>query len=130
MKPTHPVIKIITLSVFIFLISGFVLYRTGKLDELIYADDNDNAADSPVAGSIPNPDVMISSSKSSLILDEEDIVSSDTPVPKPDNKNVEKPPVIMSGSKSMSIPRDIIHYDPVIIESDKTPKQQQQKPKK
>ncbi len=131
MKPTHPVIKIITLSVFIVLISGFVLYRTGKLDKIIYADDNCDVADSPVADSIPNPDVIISSSKSTLILHDADIVPGDTPKPKPVSKNVYKPPVIMSGSKSMSIPipRDI-HYDPVRIEPETTIQQQEQKPKK
>ncbi len=130
MKPTHPIIKIITLSVFIVLISGFVLYRTGKLDKIIYADDNSIVADSPVADSIPEPDVMISSSKSTLILHDADIVPRDTPKSKQVSKNVYKPPVIMSGSKSMSIPiPQDIHYDPVRIEPE-TMKQQQQKPKK
>lgn len=123
MKPAHPIVKILTLTVFVVLISGFVAYRTGKLNGMMYGERI--SVDSPAKDSIVEVKVMMSSSKSGILYEEAPAYGKvDTPPkPKPENK---KPPVYMGGSKSAAV----FVPEPDTSKEEKPQQQQQQQPKK
>lgn len=133
MKPAHPILKIATLFVFAVLISGFVAYRAGALNEIIYGERiavniDDAAVDSPGTDSVKIAPVMMSSSKSVYVPDDH---PASTDADKAENKKRTKPannanrePVIMPSSKSGPV------FVPEPDTAKEEPQQQQQKPKK
>jgi hypothetical protein len=134
MKPAHPVLKIATLFVFVALISGFVAYRTGAFNGVMYGEriavNMDHAAvDSPGTDSVKPAPVMMSSSKSVYVPDNH---PASTDADKAENKKRAKPanannePIIMPSSKSGAI----FIPEPDTTKEAPQQQQQQQKPKK
>jgi hypothetical protein len=93
MKPVHPILKIVTLFIFITLISGFVAYRAGALNGIVHGDRT--SVDSPGTDSVKSAPTMMSSSKSTIMIE------PDTNKNKPKPRSSTRPkPVIMPSSKS------------------------------
>ena len=83
MKPNSPFTKVIVVTVFILLISGFVAYRSGAFDKMLAGKQNNNKtiAANTINGyeydTLPKPDStttlprIMSSSKSMVMTDVE-----------------------------------------------------------
>lgn len=123
MKPNSPFTKVIVVTVFILLISGFVAYRSGAYDKMMAGQQNNNQAIAANTISdyeydtLPKPDTtttlprIMSSSKSMVMTDVEYeyIVKDGKLKRKLKKKNKNKaatdtikppPPVMMPSSKS------------------------------
>jgi hypothetical protein len=131
MKPAHPFLKIVTLSVFVVLISGFVAYRAGAFNEIIHGERiavniYDAVVDSPGTDSVKPAPVMMSSSKSVYVPDDH---PASTDADKKNNQNRTRPankPVIMPSSKS----GPVYVPEPDTLKEAPKQQQQQQKPRK
>lgn len=133
MKPAHPILRITTLFVFVTLISGFVAYRSGMFNDIIYGEriavnTGNAAADSPVVDSVKPAPVMMPSTKSVYIPDDHpastDADKANNKKSKSSNKSNNAEPVIMPSSKSGPV------FIPEPDTAKKAPQQQQQQPKK
>ncbi|HTF05112.1 MAG TPA: hypothetical protein VK826_13885, partial [Bacteroidia bacterium] len=127
MKPVHPILKIATVTVFVTLMSGFVAYRAGAFEQLMYGDattsnsgEEYGFSDSPGKDSVA-PEMMAPSSKAMILIDEPRPVKKDTTKKNtqsdsgsrqnnnaPQNTNAnpeprENKPVYMGGSKSAPV---------------------------
>ena len=140
MKPVHPILKITTVAVFVTLMSGFVAYRAGAFEQLMYGDNTTDSgseygfSDSPGQDSV-TPEMMAPSSKAMILIDEPRPVKKDTTKKntqsdsgsRQNNANPEpreNKPVYMGGSKSAPV----FHAEPK-RDTQQQQQQQQQKPK-